>query len=382
MQKTPSFLIGNDFISITIGSRPYTIYKGDARFTNVLNLIKQKAYDKLESALDTARAVAKYSDGNIAIYEDTVTYKGNVAHNAVATKILEFLKQDYPYQPLAKFLDKLMDNPSNNSVSFLYSWLERYKMPITEDGDFIGYKAVTSDFKDKHSQTVDNSLGKIIEMPRNQVDDDKGVNCSLGFHLGSFTDYVRDFANDTDNIIIVKVNPRDVVSLPIDASCSKMRVCRYEVIEVVGTKDKVVEFQTSYVGEKDELDEFGPVDLSKEATPLVLKGPIVLVSPVISVISGNKAYALHKEGKTLQRNGGSAGVETINPEDNKSRSFFRQYNNWALYNPTSNGVKIGANKAYELHKQGKTLSYDNNVINASDMKSRSFFRSKKNWTVI
>ncbi len=407
--KTPAMIIGNDFISITLNNKPYTIYKGDARFDNILSIIKRKEWEMLEAAFDTAKTVAKLTDGNICIYEDTVTYKNQPTHNAVASKILEFMKGGYPFQPLVKFLDKLMENPSKNSVDFLYQWIEMYKLPITEDGDFLGYKAVRADFKDKHSGTVDNSLGKIIEMPRNQVSDDRSVACGLGYHLGSLTSYVYAFADEMDNIIIVKVNPRDVVSLPADASQSKMRVCRYEVIEVVGTKDKVKEFDKAYIAPKPDdrvhdytgddqaghinqddnedddyyLNEGEIADIDntlKELTaaPFGVKVTDAAVTTNSSAIGANKAYELHKAGQIVERNAGEYGVYIIHPQDNKSRSFFRQYSGWQL--PESKENVISADKAYQLHKQGVTVnnSTSGRILPKQNF-SRSYFRSQSGW---
>ena len=33
-----------------------------------------------------------------------------------------------------------------------------------------------------------------------------------------------------DNIVIVKINPEDVVSVPSDCNCEKLRTCKYEVV--------------------------------------------------------------------------------------------------------------------------------------------------------
>jgi hypothetical protein len=45
-------------------------------------------------------------------------------------------------------------------------------------------------------------------------------------------DYVASYGsvNSGDRIVIVKVNPADVVSVPKDCSYQKVRTCRYEVV--------------------------------------------------------------------------------------------------------------------------------------------------------
>ena len=77
----------------------------------------------------------------------------------------------------------------------------------------------------------DNSVGQVCEMPRSKVDDNRSVGCSAGLHVGAL-DYVASYGSPEaeDNIIIVKINPRDAVSVPTDSSHQKLRTCRYEVV--------------------------------------------------------------------------------------------------------------------------------------------------------
>ena len=57
------------------------------------------------------------------------------------------------------------------------------------------------------------------------------MGCYAGLHVGAL-DYVASYGSPDaeDNIIIVKVNPRDAVSVPTDSSHQKLRTCRYEVV--------------------------------------------------------------------------------------------------------------------------------------------------------
>jgi len=133
-------------------------------------------------------------------------------------------------EPLCKFLENLHENPSMASLDCLYDFLERNQgHPITEDGHFLAYKAVRPDFKDKFSGTIDNSVGSHPKIPRNQVDNDRSKGCSKGIHVGNLK-YVRSFGVHGDKFLLVKVNPRDVVSVPLECECQKMRVCEYHVL--------------------------------------------------------------------------------------------------------------------------------------------------------
>jgi len=85
-----------------------------------------------------------------------------------------------------------MSNPSMTSRNELFLFLEAANLPITEDGCFLAYKAVTSDFKDKHSRKFDNSPGVTLEMPRRDVDDNREQTCSYGFHAAAY-EYAKGF---------------------------------------------------------------------------------------------------------------------------------------------------------------------------------------------
>jgi hypothetical protein len=87
---------------------------------------------------------------------------------------------------------------------------------------------------------MDNSVGKIVEMERNEVDDNKDQTCSTGLHFCS-QDYLPHFGNGYDSrVVILKINPADVVSIPSDYNNAKGRACRYEVVGEIGNDgDKI-----------------------------------------------------------------------------------------------------------------------------------------------
>jgi hypothetical protein len=74
-------------------------------------------------------------------------------------------------------------------------------------------------------------------MERNLVDDDQNRTCSTGLHFCS-KDYLNHFGGE--RIVILKINPRDVVSIPNDYNDSKGRCARYEIVDEID-KDKADE---------------------------------------------------------------------------------------------------------------------------------------------
>jgi hypothetical protein len=140
------------------------------------------------------------------------------------------MREGLPHEPLLNFFKNLMDNPSKRAVDELYDFLEAGELPITEDGHFLAFKNVRSNYFDIHSGKFDNSVGKVCEMPRNGVDEDKERTCSYGLHFCSIK-YLPHFSDgENGKTMIVKINPRDVVAIPADYENTKGRTCRYEVI--------------------------------------------------------------------------------------------------------------------------------------------------------
>ena len=150
------------------------------------------------------------------------------------------MREGLPFEPLTKLFDNLMKNISYQTRTQLYDFLEHKNLPITEDGCFLAYKAVNSNYMDKYTGTMNNSVGETVSIDRGKVDDNRDKGCSAGLHCGAL-DYVRDYGSEDsgDHIMIVKVNPMDAVSVPHDCQHQKLRVCQYEVVAEMEWSDQL-----------------------------------------------------------------------------------------------------------------------------------------------
>ena len=230
--STLKFVLTPSSLTILLGSKPYNIASTDKVYAEVLELVKANATEaEVLAVINRAQAAVQKASQitpNIAIQNGVVTFKGQSIDNSLTTRMLSMLDEGFDLVPMAKFLENLMTNPSYRAVTELYSFLEKGQMPITPDGHFMAYKAVREDYKDIHSGTMDNSIGRVVEMPRNGVDEDKNRTCSAGLHFCSF-EYLPHFAHTGGHVVLVKINPRDVVAIPADYNDTKGRTCRYEV---------------------------------------------------------------------------------------------------------------------------------------------------------
>ncbi len=221
------FLIQGDNVVVVIDNKPHTINKTHITYQKVVDAIKASDWDAVKDAIEPKKIVLNYGKGNVSIQGETLFWKGRELHTGLAVKMIDMLREGFPIEPMVHFMENLYQNPSKRAVDELYGFLEKGKLPITPDGHFLAYKKVRANYFDVHSGTMDNSVGQIVEMERFDVDDNKDRTCSTGLHFCS-KDYLNHFGGE--RIVIVKINPRDVVSIPSDYNETKGRACRYEVV--------------------------------------------------------------------------------------------------------------------------------------------------------
>lgn len=246
------YIITNNSITIVFDGISHTLNDGHLNYAAVKQAIIDRQFDKIPALVDIPKAINRYSYGNIKIENGAIKYAGQPVHNYVCEKIFSFMKEGLPFEPLVAFLDKLMKNPSRRAVNELYSFLEHKAMPITPNGNFLAYKSISLDWKDHHTGTFDNSVGNTLEMARNSVCDDAEVGCSSGFHAGSLQ-YASTFGGSS-KLVIVEIDPSDVVSIPKDSNCQKLRTCKYKV--VAEYTQKLPDNYTEEYSEEEEFDSY------------------------------------------------------------------------------------------------------------------------------
>ena len=249
----------NDSIVLNYEGKTHVVSKDDARYGEVLTLIR---LDRLADIPEAVEVERRYNGQGIELKDGLFVLNDETMPAEISDTIIKFRAQRLSYDYLLKFWDNLKKNPSYNARIALFKFLEHNGIPFTQDGCFIAYRGVTEDFKDAHTGKFDNSPGSVCQMSRDLVDDNPNNTCSAGLHVACF-DYAKGFAS---KLVEVKVNPADVVCVPVDYDGTKMRVCRFEVIQEcaaineclikdVGPKesderDVALEYEVSDDGEK------------------------------------------------------------------------------------------------------------------------------------
>jgi hypothetical protein len=227
--KTPAFILTENSLTVSLEGKTYTINSGHPSWRQAIESLKRKDYQSLKDLISVKKAFSAFTGDKVKVIDNQVFFNGEPIHNYLSEKILSFMEKGLPHESLIKFLERLMANPSRRAINELYAFLSHKNLPITDAGTFLAYKSVRSDYTDHHTGNFNNSIGNTLEMTRNNVCDDHNQGCSVGFHAGSLQ-YASSFGGRESVLLIVEIDPADVVSVPSDCECQKLRTCKYKVV--------------------------------------------------------------------------------------------------------------------------------------------------------
>lgn len=221
------------------GNKVYSIQRSHPNYEPVLEAVRNGDETTIESLCNVAKTIETFTEGNVSVKNGHVYYGNLLLEGVIVDRVIGFIKEKLPVQPLLRFINKLHQNPSARAVTELYRFLEHKNLPITPTGNFLAYKGLQSDYFSVTAGNIEvikgkvvngkifNGVGEEIEVRRNQVCDNKDIACSKGLHAGSLK-YATEFARG--KVVIVEIDPADVVSIPTDCEHQKLRTCKYKVV--------------------------------------------------------------------------------------------------------------------------------------------------------
>jgi len=270
---TAKTLTNGTLTVVVDGSEVYTARSDRPKWNEIFVAFKA-GNDKLLLALMSMKAVVEnYTVGHLSVDGTGVTYNGSPIHTVDADRVMAFLREGLPYQPIANYMARCRKNQSARAITELYPFLEHRNMPLTPEGFIIAYKAVQSNFysikgnkttvvlqgKTNEEGHILNEIGATIEIERSSCDDNFRNGCSFGLHAGSLA-YAMSWGS---RVILILIDPADVVSIPEDCNCQKLRCCKYKVLgEYTGPMPDTYtsEFSPTKDGELKPMDSGGGSD--------------------------------------------------------------------------------------------------------------------------
>ena len=226
-----------DNILMVIDGKPHTINKNTSKnYGEVVDAIKIKDWERVaDLVIIKEKPPISFDSGYISVRGTTVTYSGRPLPSGIGKMLIRLIDEELPLDYFINFINNLMNNTSNRSIEQLYDFLDKNSMPITEDGCFMAYKSVENDYLSRNKDEVTGEhvrymVGDEPSMPRSLISDDPSLTCHRGLHACAM-EYLAGWGGK--HLMLVKINPADVVCVPFDSNRSKMRVCKMQVISEV-----------------------------------------------------------------------------------------------------------------------------------------------------
>lgn len=257
------YILGSDSLTAFVGGRPYTVNKSAEIFEIALNAVRANDPEAFLSVVDTKAkmATAMQNVDGVTVKGKQIFYGTREITGLLATRFFEMVQLKLDTAPLGRFIANLMQNPSKRAVDETFDFVSACNLPITEEGNILAYRRVRGDYLDNHSRSVPNkpawkfsneemnslpiTCGKKnevtvdideetgftkVSMDRNLVDEDKDRTCSQGLHFCSF-EYLKSFSGE--RVIVVEINPKDIVAIPSDYNNAKGRTCSYLIVDEI-----------------------------------------------------------------------------------------------------------------------------------------------------
>ena len=256
--RNVAFTATDNGVSFFLDGKSYVVNREHPGYTQIIEALQKQDYDAIPALMDVNSAMSTFlntTDPDFEVKGALVYYKGKPFTEEVSEKVLRMTDKGVPALPLINFLKKVRKNISATAQRELLLFAAANQFLIHEDGDIIAYKAVREDYLDVHSGTVLNkpytlmtfeeksrlpyttdrgvTVGvdngtTVVFMERSDVDDRRDHTCSFGLHFAAHN-YARSFTGG-GRMLILKINPADVVAIPSDYGNAKGRCSRYEVM--------------------------------------------------------------------------------------------------------------------------------------------------------
>lgn len=231
--------LGEKTLTVVVGDRPRSINRDHPFYSEIVTLVADPQADEawlldLLDPLNPLRDI-KIDGGSIEIHQTTVTRNGEPLPAYLQERIVDAVRAGLPIDGWKLFVERTYANPSFTARDELAKFMDKSGLSMTPEGKFLAFKRVREDYGSIHANPdgthLDNSIGRTVVMPggRKAVNADRNSTCSVGLHVCS-QKYLSKYYSGTGRIVIVEVDPADVVSVPYDCNNTKARVWRYTVV--------------------------------------------------------------------------------------------------------------------------------------------------------
>lgn len=235
-----SIIITSDNATIYTGGKSYNINSDHPSFNTIVEYAKKQEWDKIPELVSIRNTIKKKikdaKRDDMIIDGDVIVFKDIRLPADLSTYVINIIRDHGDIKPMVQFMEKLVKNPDKRIIEQLFGFITYGKNPLTADGNFLAYKRVNQNYTSVHDSRTVNKVGSTISMDRARCNSNPNETCSTGLHFCS-REYLGNFCGN--KILVVEINPMNVVSIPTDYNNTKGRACSYKIIGELSEKDLV-----------------------------------------------------------------------------------------------------------------------------------------------
>lgn len=268
----PNISHDNGSWTVVVDNQNYIVEPSHPEYIGLRLCIKNGDGAEFLRLMQTGHTIENWSEGDFEFVDGFLFYDGEPVRKVITQRIMQMKKEGWDHQPMLKFLSNLYENVSHRAVNEFYDWIQHKGLAITPEGYILGYKGVSvydgvdqddlngnaltqGDLVDKYTGCSHrNNVGDTVTMKRRRVDDNCNNGCGSGLHAGTY-EYACNWAGHGGKVVLVKIDPRNVVSIPTDCDFQKLRCSEYEVVGVAREVIESAVVEDSYFDDYDEYDE-------------------------------------------------------------------------------------------------------------------------------
>ena len=227
-------LAGDGTLHVHVEGVSKAVRSDASNYQPVMTALREKRWEDVSKLIDPLKDIDEASD-KVEVCHGVVTLIDDDGErfdvpSVLGEEITRYTSLGLDFDRLTQFAKNLNLNPSYHSVQQLFGWIKQSNLTLTEDGHFIAYKGVNANWTDCYTGKMNNSIGKVVKMPRNKVNEDCTESCAEGLHVATYDYAHANYGSGGRHVVAVKVHPKDVVAVP-EGEYEKMRTCEYLVLE-------------------------------------------------------------------------------------------------------------------------------------------------------
>lgn len=231
------YRISDKTITIVVDRQVHTVQRSAANADALIAELAKGEFADLETikAMASVKNYIVYlSQGRISLTDAGIQFMGELVNSYMTERIMRHHAEGVDVAPMLAFMDRVMNHPILGIQQDIYKWCEKGDMPFTAEGHIIAYKKVDMNWRSYHASPdgthLYHPIGGYVEMERSAVDPRRDYTCSTGLHFCSY-DYLNAYqGKNTGRILILSIDPQDIIAIPTDYNQTKGRACRYRII--------------------------------------------------------------------------------------------------------------------------------------------------------